>query len=65
MHDKIAAADKLARFLGMYDDRLTLEHSGPAPVVQVVFTDKPDEISDAANDPLSLPWAAAALSDPT
>ena len=48
MHDKIAAADKLARLLGMYDDRLTLEHSGPAPVVQVVFGDEP---SASQNDP--------------
>ena len=41
MHSKLDALDKLARFLGLYDDRLKVENSGPAPVVQVVFGDEP------------------------
>jgi hypothetical protein len=44
MHDKLAALDKLARALGMYQDRVDVASQGPPIVPQLNITGAPDKL---------------------
>ena len=49
-HDKTKALDSLGKHLGMFTDKVQVEHVGEAPKLEIVFRGKEDKNDDDESD---------------
>ena len=49
-HDKTKALDSLGKHLGMFTDKVQVEHTGEAPKLEIVFRGKEDKDDDERTD---------------